>query len=532
MYFYIPSTSTPKATYKDPAQTILNTNPVVLDANGQAVIWGSGTYRQVVYDVNNNLIWDQITEDTSGALLGNMTDDVFVAGTDFTPGTTTQLTLTAGPGSISNTWIYFDAAYQADAQASVSGTTLTFTSPIPVGVGVVTVKIGSTVAIGTPGSGTVTDSSIASGTKLYNRIHDIFDLRDYGGVNDGVSDNTHALNAAIVAAGAVNGSIYIPGGNWAFKSKPNDITQQLGIFGDGLNSTVLLRDYVEAGVSTGFFNINGVSGISIRGLAIDATSTSSGGSLINALSSATIAGSIVLEDLWLSTLGSNNLNYILVIDGSAKTTGALGFRDSALRNVHVFGANNISCSLKSVDGLSWYGGGIYAAGSTGAGSGELQITGVSGVSSNNVIVDIYTASNISLDTCNNIDLRIPAFSGTISNASSATTCSFRGGTPGTVMNNWTGSLYDCQGPGYSQGGTQQFNTLHNGRWENFGQIVFAGGSSQALTFPAPFTNNVESVSFGASGNVVVFYTALSLTGMTIGTSAPFTGTIFYRVSGR
>jgi hypothetical protein len=209
VYFYIPNTSTPKATYQDPAQTILNTNPVILDANGQAVIWGSGTYRQVVYDANNNLVWDQITEDTSGGLLGNMTDNVFVAGTDFTPGVTTQLTLTAGPGSITNTWIYFDAAYQDDSQASVSGTTLIFTSPIPVGVGKVTVKIGSTVAIGTPGNGTVTDSSAASGTRLYNRIFDLVDVRDppFNAVGNGVTNDTAAIDAA---SASINGPVIIP----------------------------------------------------------------------------------------------------------------------------------------------------------------------------------------------------------------------------------------------------------------------------------------------------------------------------------
>lgn len=61
VYYYIPNTSTPKNTYQDQALTVLNTNPISLDANGQALIWGSGSYRQVVYDQNNNLVWDQVT---------------------------------------------------------------------------------------------------------------------------------------------------------------------------------------------------------------------------------------------------------------------------------------------------------------------------------------------------------------------------------------------------------------------------------------------------------------------------------------
>lgn len=63
--FYIPSTTTPKDTWQDSGATILNTNPIILDASGEAIIYGSGVYRQVVYDSAGNLIWDQITADTA-----------------------------------------------------------------------------------------------------------------------------------------------------------------------------------------------------------------------------------------------------------------------------------------------------------------------------------------------------------------------------------------------------------------------------------------------------------------------------------
>jgi microcystin-dependent protein len=58
--FYIPSTTTPLATYQDQALTIANTNPVDLDSNGEAVIWGFGAYRQIVQDVDGNTIWDEV----------------------------------------------------------------------------------------------------------------------------------------------------------------------------------------------------------------------------------------------------------------------------------------------------------------------------------------------------------------------------------------------------------------------------------------------------------------------------------------
>ena len=59
--FYIPGTSTRKTTWQDADATIPNTNPVNLDSAGRALILGSGSYRQVVKDRNNNVIWDQVT---------------------------------------------------------------------------------------------------------------------------------------------------------------------------------------------------------------------------------------------------------------------------------------------------------------------------------------------------------------------------------------------------------------------------------------------------------------------------------------
>jgi hypothetical protein len=61
VYFYIPSTTTFKNTYQNAALSILNTNPIVLDSAGEAIIYGNGSYRQIVTDVNGNLIWDQTT---------------------------------------------------------------------------------------------------------------------------------------------------------------------------------------------------------------------------------------------------------------------------------------------------------------------------------------------------------------------------------------------------------------------------------------------------------------------------------------
>jgi len=63
VYHYIPSTTTPKATWADEAQTTLNPNPITLDLGGEATIWGasSGLYRQILCRADGSQIWDQVT---------------------------------------------------------------------------------------------------------------------------------------------------------------------------------------------------------------------------------------------------------------------------------------------------------------------------------------------------------------------------------------------------------------------------------------------------------------------------------------
>jgi len=64
VYFYEVGTSTFKDTYTSSAATIVNTNPITLNAGGKAPtggIYGTGLYRQLLKDKNNNVIWDAVT---------------------------------------------------------------------------------------------------------------------------------------------------------------------------------------------------------------------------------------------------------------------------------------------------------------------------------------------------------------------------------------------------------------------------------------------------------------------------------------
>jgi hypothetical protein len=58
VYTYEANTTTPKATYKDPYGLTPNTNPIILDAAGEADIYLDGTYRIRITDRNDVLVND------------------------------------------------------------------------------------------------------------------------------------------------------------------------------------------------------------------------------------------------------------------------------------------------------------------------------------------------------------------------------------------------------------------------------------------------------------------------------------------
>lgn len=63
---YAAGTLTPKATYQDQALTIANTNPVIANARGEVVMYGSGTYRIILQDLFGSTIWDRDNVESIG----------------------------------------------------------------------------------------------------------------------------------------------------------------------------------------------------------------------------------------------------------------------------------------------------------------------------------------------------------------------------------------------------------------------------------------------------------------------------------
>lgn len=159
----------------------------------------------------------------------------------FAPGFSTSLTLVGFYGSKSNLWVEFDSGSQGPDTLTLNGFILGFNAPIPVGTLEVNVKGGTTATIGTPSTGTITDASVASGTKLFNRINDWVDVNDFPGVDKtGVTDCT----AGMQAAHNTGKTVYYPAGNYLVLGT---VTQTRGgMIGDGHDQSIITSGSLTA----------------------------------------------------------------------------------------------------------------------------------------------------------------------------------------------------------------------------------------------------------------------------------------------
>lgn len=81
VYNYIVNTFTFKNTWQDSTESTLNTNPVTLDAGGRGLIYGQGTYRQIIKKANGDTVVDGVTSSTGSGGGSASTGDGDLVGT-------------------------------------------------------------------------------------------------------------------------------------------------------------------------------------------------------------------------------------------------------------------------------------------------------------------------------------------------------------------------------------------------------------------------------------------------------------------
>lgn len=157
--------------------------------------WNSLANALVPYDVS----------DLTGSYTAT-TIDTFVGGTDYTAGTTDELTLSVDPGDEANLLVTFDGLVQHQSTFTQSLGVITFDAAIPVGTLEVQVKIGKTAPLGVTTTNLVTHqpAGLVSRT-VESKLSEIVTPEDYGAVGDGVTIDTDALQDMLtnVSDGAV-----------------------------------------------------------------------------------------------------------------------------------------------------------------------------------------------------------------------------------------------------------------------------------------------------------------------------------------
>ncbi|KWH61607.1 hypothetical protein WT63_18795 [Burkholderia anthina] len=144
---------------------------------------------------------------------GDLRNEMWTDGVDYTAGTSTSVTLSRTYTSKANLGVVVMAGVPQDP-ASYNlidgGTTLQFDAPIPTFTGRIWCYGGTTLSLNTPAAQSVTDSSIAPGSALYDRIANNFNLTD---PQFAAADFTAQVQKALDFVGARGGGVvHVPDG--------------------------------------------------------------------------------------------------------------------------------------------------------------------------------------------------------------------------------------------------------------------------------------------------------------------------------
>jgi len=385
VYFYVAGTSTPLPVYASDGTTPL-TSPVILDANGSADFrLGSG----LSYKIN---VLNSSDVQMSGWPVDN------VQALDFYS-ITVQTTVFTDLASYSNV---------AKGDALV-GVLAPYTGAIP---------------------------------RTQHQINaEFLSLKSFGAVGNGIADDYAAIQSAIDAYGF----IYMPPGTY-YISHGLIAHRSIRILAGGQSAeAAIVRNYSGSGPTDGMLVLPPDSvGSYIDGVNFYTLSGQTGGSIIYGYATVSASnGLTTFNNCRFGTTGTDTHDYTIFIDGTAKNTGAIGFRLISFTNCSIFGARVATIEFRGVVHFNVSGGQVPAAGGTGS---IIRFTGVSGVETQNGIFNPGdTNCDIYFDYAQYI-ICDSSIMGQIYNTVNSLYNIVRGHSAFGCQNNWINSRFDCTNP--------------------------------------------------------------------------------------
>lgn len=205
VYYYQPNTETKIDTWRDIDLTIPNTNPVMLDARGQASIWGNTVYRQLVKDHNGLIVWDEIVSAAvsyadldSGVAANSLKYDGATLAQIFKSRTERVVNSVAELRGLNST-LYSSAStsnYYVDRIGGGGSYRVDYNDTS-------SLDNGGTVIVGNDGA------------RWKLRDQGVISVRQFGAKGDGVTDDTQAFQSALNAG---QKSIHVPDGTFLIAS--------------------------------------------------------------------------------------------------------------------------------------------------------------------------------------------------------------------------------------------------------------------------------------------------------------------------
>jgi hypothetical protein len=346
----------------------------------------------------------------AGDLYFNTADDalrvysgtVWVAGTAGTvsvqqfsgDGVETVFSLAAAPASENNTQVYLSGVYQQKSEYGVSGTTLTFSAAPPAGTNNIEVVTIATLALGETDASLVSYTPAGTGavaTTAQAKLRESVSVEDFGAVGDGVTDDSAAINAAIVAVNAAGGGVVnLDALNYAVAT-PVYMLSDVTLRGKGSGSTTI----TQIGSAASWDAIAVSSGIITTLAAAEYNDIHVIGLKLQGLYTVPIpdgAATYAVDGISIANAWNSSIEDCLVED----TSTAISFYGTVTGVVHY---NNFisGCTVRDIQ--SW-----DAAGNSGTPRGILMNTSSSTVE-NCIAESAYTGFYVSDDYGNYVNCR-------------------------------------------------------------------------------------------------------------------------------